>query len=89
MTSQQQPQINIYQNEEQEKKKSPAKMIIAIVFIFWVILGIIGFIMSIICFGRSGTTGQHIIGLLIAIFFGPIYWIFYLAVPDYCKRLFT
>lgn len=89
MTSQQQPQINIYQNEEQEKKKSPVKIILAIVFIFWVILGIIGFIMSIICFGRSGTTGQHIIGLLIAIFFGPIYWIFYLAVPDYCKRLFT
>ena len=88
MASQKQPQINIYQNEE-EKKRTPAKIIIGVVLIIWVILGIVGFIMSIICFGRSGTTGQHIIGLLIAIFFGPIYWIFYLAVPDYCKRLFT
>ena len=81
MTSQQ-PQINIYQNEEQEKK-SPVKIVILI------ILGVTGFIMSIICFGRSGTTAQHIIGLLLAIFFGPIYWIFYFVVPDYCKRLFT
>jgi cytochrome b subunit of formate dehydrogenase len=87
MTSQQ-PQINIYQNEEQEKK-SPVKIVILIIAIIWIILGVTGFIMSIICFGRSGTTAQHIIGLLLAIFFGPIYWIFYFVVPDYCKRLFT
>ncbi len=87
MASLQQPQINVYQNEEE--KDSPVKIIIIIIAIVWVILGIIGFIMSIVCFGRSGSTGQHVVGLLIAIFFGPIYWIFYFVVPDYCKRLFS
>jgi hypothetical protein len=83
-----QPQINVYTNDK-ENNKSSLKIVITIIVIFWVILGITGFIMSIICFGRSGTSSQHIIGLLLAIFFGPIYWIFYLAVPDYCKRLFS
>jgi hypothetical protein len=84
----QQPQINVYQNEDQTKN-TPVKIVILIIAIVWILLGIIGFIMSLICFGRSGTTTQHVIGLLISIFFGPIYWIFYFAVPDYCKRLFT
>jgi len=83
-----QPQINVYTNDK-ENNKSSLKIVITIIVIFWVILGITGFIMSIVCFGRSGTSSQHIIGLLLAIFFGPIYWIFYLAVPDYCKRLFS
>jgi len=83
-----QPQINLYTNEK-ENNKSPLKIVLTIIVILWVILGITGFIMSIVCFGRSGTSSQHVIGLLLAIFFGPIYWIFYLAVPDYCKRLFS
>jgi hypothetical protein len=86
--SSEQPQMNVYQNDNQNNL-SAGKIIILIVVIVWVILGIIGFIMSIICFGRSGTTAQHVIGLLISMFFGPIYWIFYFVVPDYCKRLLT
>ena len=84
-----QPQINVYTNDQEKDNKSSLKIVITIIVIFWIILGITGFIMSIVCFGRSGTTTQHVIGLLLAIFFGPIYWIFYLAVPDYCKRLFS
>jgi cytochrome b subunit of formate dehydrogenase len=83
-----QPQINLYTNDKEDNKSS-LKIILTIIVIFWVILGITGFIMSIVCFGRSGTSSQHVIGLLLSIFFGPIYWIFYLAVPDYCKRLFS
>ena len=41
------------QYEEQEKK-SPGKIIIIVLVAIWVILGIAGFIMSIVCFGRSG-----------------------------------
>ncbi len=76
------------QYEEQNNNPS-GKIIIMILVAVWVILGIAGFIMSIVCFGRSGATSQHIIGLLIAIFFGPFFWIFYFFVPGYCKRLFT
>lgn len=83
-----QPQINIYENEDKDKN-TPMKTTITIIVIAWFILGIMGFIMSLVCFGRSGTTSQHVVGLLLAIFLGPIYWIFYFVVPDYCKRLFT
>ena len=77
------------QYEEEKKKKSPGKIIIMILVAIWIILGITGFIMSLVCFGRSGTTSQHVIGLLITLFLGPFYWIFYFAVPDYCKRIFS
>jgi hypothetical protein len=84
-----QPIINVYTSNGEDDKKNPTKIVITIIIFIWAILGIAGFIMSIVCFGRSGTTTQHVVGLLLAIFFGPIYWIFYFAVPDYCKRLFS
>ena len=39
---------------EEEEKKSSGKIIILVIIAIWVILGIAGFIMSIVCFGRSG-----------------------------------
>jgi L-asparagine transporter-like permease len=51
----------------------------------WIVLGFIAFIWSIMCFGKSGTLGQQIIGLLLAVIFGPFYWIYYLSVGKYCR----
>ena len=64
------------ENSNQPDNKSPAKIVVMIIVTIWIILGIAAFIMSIVCFGRSGTTGQHVVGLLLAIFFGPIYFVF-------------
>lgn len=62
--------------------------IITSIFIFlWVAVGIAAFIMSILCFGRSGSNSQHIVGILLSIFFGPFYWIYFLAVKSYCQPL--
>ena len=58
--------------------------ILAILF-FWAIAGFAAFITSIICFGRSGSTEEKIIGLLLAIFFGPFYFLFYAFNQGYCK----
>lgn len=73
----------------EEQNNSRSKTILFIVFIIWIVLGIAAFIMSIICFGRSGSAVQHVVGLLLAIFLGPFFWIFYFFVPDYCKRLLS
>lgn len=81
--------MDFLQSKDDKDKKSPGKIIIMILAIIWIILGITGFIMSIVCFGRSGSSSQHIVGLLLAIFFGPFFWIFYFFVPDYCKRIFS
>lgn len=59
---------------------------VIIIALLWVILGIGAFVMSLVCFGRSGSLGLHIVGLLLAIFFGPFYWIYFLVVKSYCGK---
>ena len=78
------------QVHQEQNPKAPAgavwmvSMIMIAVFL-WAIAGIAAFIMSIVCFGRSGTTGQHVIGLALAVLFGPVYWIYYYVAKGYCK----
>ena len=72
--------------KENRSSSSSSKIIVTTVVVIWAFLGLAAFIMSILCFGRSGTTGQHIAGLLLALFFGPFYWIFYYYAPDYCTK---
>lgn len=55
------------------------------VVFFWVFLGILGFLWSIICFGKSGDLGYKIVALLLAVFFGPLYWLFFYSVKNYCR----
>ena len=51
----------------------------------WAVTGIFGFIMSLICFGRSGNRAQHVLGVILALLLGPFYWIYFMM-PDYCRR---
>ena len=60
-------------------------LFLVIILLMWILFGIIAFIMSLVCFGRSGTLLEKIIGLLLAIFFGPLYFIFYIFNPSYCR----
>jgi len=60
--------------------------IITEIFIaFWGLLGIVSFFMSIYCFGYNSSLGSKIAGLLIAMFFGPFYWIYYYFMKGYCR----
>ena len=51
----------------------------------WCIVGFAAFIASIVCFGRTGTTTQHVHGLVHSVLFGPFYWIYFFVSKDYCK----
>ena len=73
--------LNKYENNR--SKKSIIALYIFV--LLWGLLGLIAFIMSLICFGRSGTLIEKIIGLLLAIFFGPLYFIFYIFNKSYCR----
>lgn len=53
----------------------------------WTIFGIIGFVMSLICFGYSGSTGEKLFGLLASIMMGPFYFIYYFSSGTYCKKM--
>jgi len=53
----------------------------------WVLFGIAGFVMSFVCFGYSGTLLEKLFGIILAVFLGPIYWVYYYASSSYCKSL--
>ena len=60
---------------------------LAAIFAFaWVLAGVLAFIFSITCVGFQGSFSQKALGLIIAMMFGPFYWIFYYFVPGYCKE---
>lgn len=51
----------------------------------WGITGMIAFILSLVCFGYSGTIGEKILGFIISIIFGPLYFFYYYFSQSYCK----
>lgn len=53
--------------------------------VLWIFVGLAAFVMSLICLGRTGTTAQHVIGILLSVFFGPFYWIYYFVASSYCR----
>ncbi len=59
---------------------------IIIFVVIWVILGLIAFITSIICFGFSGSTTEKILGLIISLLFGPFYFIYFYLNKNYCGK---
>lgn len=51
---------------------------ISLFLLIWAITGIIAFVLSLICFTKSGgTMAQNIVGLVLAILFGPFYLVYY------------
>lgn len=64
-----------------------AVLIPVILASLWALAGIAAFITSLLCFGRTGTFGDKVLGLLLSIFFGPIYWIYFWANRDYCRAM--
>lgn len=61
--------------------------ILIIFLIIWTLLGIAAWMMSVYCF-KYGVDKNSIIGLIIAFvpfILGPLYWIYYIWNPNYCK----
>ncbi len=78
--------IEYYDDADYNMSSSPFVTKIVVLFVvLWILAGLAAFVWSIVCFGRSGTTAQHIVGLLLSMFVGPFYWIYFLAVPGYCR----
>jgi hypothetical protein len=74
--------------EEETGKSGVATLIIVLLLVFvWFILGVVAFVWSLLCFGKSGTSVDHIVGLLLALFFGPFYFIYYGVKKNYCRNV--
>ena len=64
------------------------KGIVFITFLgLWVIFAIVGFILSLVCLGYSGSVGEKVLGIIIALALGPFYFLYYFSDAGYCKRL--
>lgn len=62
---------------------------VLIMALIWVIGGISAFFASLVCMFYNSTMADKIVGLFLAIFFGPLYWGFYIYKANYCTRYQT
>jgi hypothetical protein len=70
---------------QQPEDKGTMSTLVYIALLLWVIAGIAAFVLSLFCFGKSGTPVDKVIGLVIAVLFGPFYWIYYGVSKKYCR----
>jgi hypothetical protein len=71
-----------------EDKTNDEKVTVQILGLFmfvWIVVGLSAFVWSIYCFGKTGTMLHKLIGLIMAVFFGPLFFILYKFSPTYCK----
>lgn len=70
-----------------DKRWSVKAILAATVAGLWLLFGLIGFVMSLICFGYSGSLGEKILGIVIALVLGPWYFLYYFSSGSYCKAM--
>ena len=69
-----------------EKQKDNASTFAMIIVFIWMMLGLLGFIMSLVCFSSGSSFMENWVGFLTSLVAGPLYWIyFFYASPTYCK----
>jgi hypothetical protein len=69
-------------------KRWTVKSVLAVTVVgLWLLFGLIGFVMSLICFGYSGSAGEKILGILISLALGPFYFLYYFSSGSYCKAM--
>ena len=68
-------------------RDNPVVVYAILIFIMlWVVLGFIAFVCSLWCFKYDATLVEKLIGLLLAIFTGPLYFIYYKFNTNYCRK---
>lgn len=70
-----------------DKRWTVKAIVAATVAGLWILFGLVGFVMSLICFGYSGSLGEKILGIVIALVLGPWYFLYYFSSGSYCKAM--
>ena len=61
------------------------QMVLVIFFFVWSLLGLIAFIYSLYCFGKSGTVLDKTVGFIVALLTGPFFFLYLYVNRKYCK----
>lgn len=72
-------------DNKKEEEETATVQIFGIFMFVWITLGLSALVWSIYCFGKTGSMLQKFIGLLMAVFFGPLFFLMYKFSPTYCK----
>ena len=72
-------------DNKKEEEETATVQILGIFMFVWITLGLSALVWSIYCFGKTGSMLQKFIGLLMAVFFGPLFFLMYKFSPTYCK----
>ena len=65
-----------------------ATMGVMLFVLVWMFAGVAALITSIICITKtSAAPNDNLVGLLLALFFGPFYWIYFIAKTGYCTEI--
>jgi hypothetical protein len=59
----------------------------SLIVLIWVISGLFGFIFSIVCLFYESSPAEKILGLVLGIFTGPFYWLYYILNTNYCNKV--
>lgn len=73
-------------NIKKENKLKVMSYFILIFTLLWFVTGLLGWLMSIYCFNYSKSKIENVVGVLIATFLGPFYWLYYIYMQNYCGR---
>ena len=73
------------QEKKQQTNENTTIQIFGLFMFVWIVLGLSAFVWSIFCFGKTGTMFQKVLGFVMAMFFGPMFFVLYKFSPTYCK----
>jgi len=59
---------------------------IILLCIIWIFAGITAFFASLVCMFYNSSVSDKVVGLFLAMFFGPLYWGFYIYKASYCTK---
>lgn len=79
------------EKKEKEHEEEPKESILYVILvgcfvITVVILGLMALVYSLMCFGYQSTFFEKMLGLLLAFFTGPFYFIYYAYNKSYCRK---
>ena len=58
---------------------------VILLVMIWIIGGVLAFLSSFGCMFYNSSIGDKVAGFILAIFFGPFYWLFYIYKSTYCN----
>ena len=61
----------------------------SVLALIWFFAGIAAFFASLVCMFYNSSIADKVVGFLLALFFGPLYWGFYIYKASYCTKYNT